>query len=132
MDSSNHTSRLWQDVNQLRWSAFTTGKADKSRVTSVIERALQAKNPDLLRCVKELVDQLESIDFNTRFLWLTSFVCGTTYPPLPVDKAGDYVWNEFEAKRGLTDEQAKRFCRQGLLTTNETCEIQQNSMIFFK
>lgn len=129
MDSSNHTSRLWQDVNQLRWSAFTTGKADKSRITSVIERALQAKDPDLLRCVKELVDQLESIDFNTRFLWLTSFVCGTTYPPLPVDKAGDYVWNEFKAKQGLTDEQAKRFCRQGLLTTNGTCKIQQNSMI---
>lgn len=86
----------WRLLNKLRQSVYLGNglqeyEKDFSRL---ISSASKSDNMELIKSVLIIKEDADCLNPKQKLLWLTSKICNRFYPPLPVDIAGPFPWND--------------------------------------
>lgn len=91
--TASDVEQLWRSLNVLVWKTFAVGSGDGHNWDEIHQEAAKAGDKSLASAVQSFRKLSESIDFNIRFLWLTSVSEGRKYPPIDAQHAGPLSWN---------------------------------------
>lgn len=101
----------WKVLNAIRKAVYC-GKENQygEELNLLISTASISEDPDFVKSVLQLKEDIESPSTKQKLLWLTSTVRHNFYPPLPVDLAGPICWNENQILQNGSAKLASKYC----------------------
>lgn len=73
---------LWSELYDISWQFYVKDVWDSSRFKAVVSEIKNGGDKHLIHFLIWFNDSRKSVDYNTRFEWLTSSLFGRNYPPL--------------------------------------------------